>query len=249
MKNKVIEIFLDKTHFNKDSIINVTSIEGGSSSNDNYLVELKDGKKYQVKIPDARMNNLKSYYAYTKYETSLVKFINEDGLLIKEWIEGNTPDFNNKDDSLKVLQELQSFHTIKPSKSYQRSFGLYIYRETTNISNDLLNEFDQLSKLLETFPKGFMHGDINPGNILITNKKAYLIDLEWAMKGWPILDYAYLIAFSNIDPKIVADFSGFKLCILEKLVRLVFIHTLMWCENEKTKKGAILFKKIMKKLS
>ncbi|NQZ29424.1 MAG: phosphotransferase [Mycoplasmatales bacterium] len=248
MKSKIQQLFINKTNIETNNIKCINILEGGSSSNKNYLVKLNDGTKYQVKIPDKRMVKSKNNYAYKKYEPEMVKFIGEDGTLIKEWIEGWKPDFTNESDCVKVLNEIKKFHEIKPQKNTKFEFGLYVYRNTSNISEKFLKEFDELSKFIEKFPKGFIHGDINPGNILVNDNKAYLIDLEWSMNGWLILDYAYLIAFSNINPLTVSKFSKYSLNDLQKIVRLVYIHTLMWCENEQTKKGDILFKEIINKL-
>ncbi|TCG10515.1 phosphotransferase enzyme family protein [Mycoplasma todarodis] len=249
MKDNVVELFVDKTNINQEQIKVVDKLKGGSSSNRNYLVELIDGTKFQVKFPDERMVSKKSVYAYKQYNASMIKFIGEDGTLIKEWIEGRHPDLNNKDDAKKVLQEIKKFHDIKLPKESIDEFGIYEYRETTNISKELLKEFDQLCKILDQFPRGFIHGDINPGNILVNDEQAFLIDLEWAMSGWLILDYAYLIAFSNIDIHEVSEFSGYTVFELKKMVRLVRIHTLMWCENEKTEKADMLFEDILNKLN
>ncbi|WP_420330711.1 phosphotransferase [Mycoplasma todarodis] len=249
LKDKVKELLIDKTNIKAEDINEIVDLKGGSSSNENYLVKLNNGTKYQVKMPDRRMIQSKNNYAYKKYEPTMIKFIGEDGTLIKEWIEGAQPDFANKSDCIKVLNEIKQFHKIKPQENTEFEFGLYAYRDTTNISKNLLEEFDELSKFLEGFPKGFIHGDINPGNILVNEEKAYLIDLEWSMNGWLVLDYAYLIAFSNIDPMMVSEFSKYNLTDLQKIVRLVYIHTLMWCENEETEKANILFKEIINKLA
>ena len=249
LKDKIIRIFIDKTGIKAENINEIVDLKGGSSSNENYLVKLNDGTKYQVKIPDRRMVKSKNNYAYKKYETTMIKFIGEDGTLVKEWIEGKQPNFTNKLDCIKVLNEIKKFHEIKPQENTEFEFGLFAYRDTTNIPNKFLKEFDELSEFLEVFPRGFIHGDINPGNILINKDKAYLIDLEWSMNGWLILDYAYLIAFSDIDPTLVSEFSKYNLIDLQKIVRLVCIHTLMWCENEQTEKADILFKEIINKLA
>ncbi|MCP4355621.1 MAG: hypothetical protein GY793_08345 [Proteobacteria bacterium] len=84
LNNHVLEFFIEKTNINKEAIKKISVLVGGSSSNQNFLIELINNKKYQVKFPDERMIGRKSIYAYQKYEASMIKYLNKDGTLIKE---------------------------------------------------------------------------------------------------------------------------------------------------------------------
>ncbi|CAM9153211.1 phosphotransferase [Mycoplasma marinum] len=247
-KNKAIELFIDKTKYSKDQIKQINKIENGFSNNANFLFLLDNGDKFQVKIPKGKNTLFPDIKSAFLYDSSIYIYLNENGLMIKKWIEGKHVDFSEEKHARWVLDEIQKLHNIKIESNEMGMYDINAYRKKTNIPTKFLKEFDVLSTELQKYEISFIHGDINPKNVLVTKSRALLIDFEWSKNGYSILDYAYLIAFSKININLVSKVTNYNVQELEKMVRFVLIHTLMWCENEQTDKSSILSKEIMEKL-
>ena len=72
------------------------------------------------------------------------------------------------------------------------------YREWLSIAGDRLPEIDRrnISVLLDGIPdsKGFIHGNINPSNIIVDGDELMLMDMSGAAHGHPIFDLQALYA-------------------------------------------------------
>ncbi len=245
----MIDDFFKYTSFKKEDLKKYSKITSGSSNNDNYLIELKNKNKYQLRVPITKKSYESEKNIFKTHFKDRLIFLNNEGVLIKEWIEGTTPDTNDKETRKQILKAIHSFQKLEPPKKTP-SFGFDFYNDQYKKFNpELLKEFNETLKELKQEKTSLIHGDINLLNMVKTNSGIELIDFEWVSVGPSIIDYAYLIAFSKFNIKEVSSFTKCSVDKLKRYSRFLLIHTIMWANHICTTKSKKLSDIAMTKLN
>ncbi len=229
------KIFSEKSNIPIEKINSIKKISSGFSNNDNYLVVVGT-QKYQFRIPKQKIDHKSELSIYKKYFKNQIIYIDSEGLLIKKWIDGNKPNMSNDKVRTMCLNEISKFHKLEAPKELG-TFGFRVYEEQySSISPNLLKEFKETMKILESEPKSLIHGDINIDN-MVHGDGIYLIDFEWVSLGPSIIDYVYLLTFTDFPIEEISEFTKRSIKDLKLFRRFILIHTILWCLKQKTKKS------------
>lgn len=215
INERIINVFVNELHANKDDIKFIMKHEGGMS-NLTYLFSVNN-KKYAVHYTEK--NGLR--FVNRDYELSAlnvtknnpfvqkcVYFDKENlDLRIYEYIDGtslNSLDYKNY--IKEVSNSLKSFHQMNKFDYDYKPFD-YLTKMENEVQKDDLNELYNESKNVlltkrsqlinrELYP---CHNDAQPSNLVLSDdNKVYIIDLEFAANN----DYLYDIAtFGNLEFK------------------------------------------------
>lgn len=182
----------------------IKKFDAGASSVDKYLI-LIDSKIYLLRIYDANFMSGR-YKAFSNINSLKINNINvpnvvDYGLLddkkygyaVVEWIDGVPLDkkLDNEDNILKysalTAKELVKMHNIRVD-------NIDIYKKYIDSYNTKVNKLKYLNcainyKIIDDFVKQYsiflknkktsiIHGDLHPGNIVVSNDEIYFIDLD-----------------------------------------------------------------------
>lgn len=216
---------------NGRQIVSTTLFEGGKS-NSNYLVELNSGEKVVVRIGSRNtqhkeawvMNRLKNVLPVPK-----VFYVN-NGILVLSFLPGRplseAPEAVYEAAktiaklsklSFQVAGDIGSDGRVEPWPfAGARGFVGNIIEKTevlkwigsgraNRLQNVLRKESERYSEL--DSESKFVHGDFNPGNILVSNGGiSGILDWEFALSNSPYMDIANLMR--NIDEKYHAEIEN-----------------------------------------
>jgi 8-oxo-dGTP pyrophosphatase MutT (NUDIX family)/aminoglycoside phosphotransferase (APT) family kinase protein len=218
MNNSTYEILINKRK--TDFIVRVNNIERHEKWKKTYkeyltLIELSKNKLFNRPTYFGKIRKL-SFFIIKKIKTKEKSNISSNSL----------------------ISFIASFHSIKPSLKWKRSFAEKI-RNHYEFARKTINDYEKYCtskrnylkkseyKLLEkTFhflhlwikqnQNSFMsnkmrivHSDITPGNSLHDGKKAVLVDWEFARPGDPALDVASFIVNFNLHNKLVRVINNY----------------------------------------
>jgi len=123
-----------------------------------------------------------------------------------KFIEGKHPTTLDAENLRRIAVETALLHSKSLINTSKKSLP------TIKIQNLLdscttIKEFDMIQKILQEinfsqkldFPMGFIHGDISPSNILISNNKFYFLDFDHSANGYFISDIARAQIFLAFD--------------------------------------------------
>ncbi len=184
------------TQYGLIDILSVKQIHSGYS-NTNYLIELKNGQKFQVKISkeinEQRENELK---ALSLINDKNFLYFNKRGDGIKKWIEGNT--ITTWSDKLlaRIAIKLKKLHEIKPEGLIRHNYKRRLFMD---LHKKYLDIYLILVKKYENDEVVFSHNDLNANNIIENKGEPYFIDYEYACANSPYWDLANLINEANLD--------------------------------------------------
>lgn len=168
-------------------------------------------------------------------------FDNKSGIKISNFIQ-ETHHFNYSSDHLqikKIIKIIKNLHELNCSEkyefnvferlSYYKSFSEEFIQE--KYENNLID-----SLKISFFSKPFVlsHNDLVSGNILLSDKKVFLIDFEFAGYNHPYFDLASLISENNISIedsiKIIKEYFGkeFNLKILSEIQTIEKLQNILW---------------------
>lgn len=193
---------IKKAGFN--NLIKIQKLDGGWA-NSNYLLILEDQTKLVLKIWNEQsldevdyLVNITSYLFESGIPTpNPIKFDNgefivmNDGLpwTILPFVDGNW--LGNDYESLFSLGVIQAkMHLVKPPENLKSDFSmgvklfekLFIIADAKNDWNDFLIELKSSKSLLlnlEELPRGIIHGDLFPDNVIGYNNRAIsILDFE-----------------------------------------------------------------------
>ena len=195
MKN-IKEFFIMHTEYGLIDIYSVKEIHSGYSNN-NYLVELKNGQKFQVRISkeinEQRQNELR---ALSLINDKNFIYFNKRGDAIKKWIDGNTITTWSDELLAKIAWKLKKLHQIKPdglmTHNYKRRLFMDLHKKYLDIYLKLVKKYENDDVV-------FSHNDLNGNNIIENNGEPYFIDYEYACANSRYWDLANLINEANLD--------------------------------------------------
>lgn len=193
---------IKKAGFN--NLITIEKLDGGWA-NSNYLLILEDQTKLVLKIWNeqslAEVNYLVNITSYL-FESGIptpnpIKFDNGEFIVMKDglpwtilpFIDGNW--LGNDYESLFSLGVIQAkMHLVKPPENLKSDFSmgvklfekLFIIADAKNDWNDFLIELKSSKSLLlnlDKLPRGIIHGDLFPDNVIGYNNRAIsILDFE-----------------------------------------------------------------------
>lgn len=205
--------FLQKAFPQDFHQITISNLEGGYSEAMNYLVQ-KNGNAYVLKmhqIDESPSKLLKEQYAMQEAAklgiSPRVFYIDSSRKsILMDFVKGSrctqtfakSPQFFSK-----ISEALRKIHAIKPNPYEDETFkmkaeGIYaalssrrFFKNQGKEAIDLIRKIDwELSS--KNYPKTNIHGDLNPGNILIDGQKIHLIDWYETLVEDPFHDLAFL---------------------------------------------------------
>ncbi len=193
---------IKKAGFN--NLITIEKLDGGWA-NSNYLLILEDQTKLVLKIWNeqslAEVNYLVNITSYL-FESGIptpnpIKFDNGEFIVMKDglpwtilpFVDGNW--LGNDYESLFSLGVIQAkMHLVKPPENLKSDFSmgvklfekLFIIADAKNDWNDFLIELKSSKSLLlnlDKLPRGIIHGDLFPDNVIGYNNRAIsILDFE-----------------------------------------------------------------------
>ena len=193
---------IKKAGFN--NLITIQKLDGGWA-NSNYLLILEDQTKLVLKIWNEQsldevdyLVNITSYLFESGIPTpNPIKFDNGEFIVMKDglpwtilpFVDGNW--LGNDYESLFSLGVIQAkMHLVKPPENLKSDFSmgvklfekLFIIADAKNDWNDFLIELKSSKSLLlnlEKLPRGIIHGDLFPDNVIGYNNRAIsILDFE-----------------------------------------------------------------------
>lgn len=193
---------IKKAGFN--NLITIEKLDGGWA-NSNYLLILEDQTKLVLKIWNEQsldevdyLVNITSYLFESGIPTpNPIKFDNGEFIVMKDglpwtilpFVDGNW--LGNDYESLFSLGVIQAkMHLVKPPENLKSDFSmgvklfekLFIIADAKNDWNDFLIELKSSKSLLlnlEELPRGIIHGDLFPDNVIGYNNRAIsILDFE-----------------------------------------------------------------------
>ena len=215
VNERIINVFQNELHANKDDIKFIKKHEGGMS-NLTYLFSVKD-KKYAVHFTEkdglkfVNRNYELSALEVTKNNPFVQKCVYFDkenlDLRIYEYIDGESLNLLEYKNHIKEAAEsLKSFHLMNKFDYDYKPFD-YLSKMENEVEKNDLNELYNESKnvLLTKYsqlikrPLCPCHNDAQPSNLVLgSDSKVHIIDLEFAANN----DYLYDIAtFGNLEFK------------------------------------------------
>jgi len=199
-----------------DELLKIEKLDGGWA-NSNYKLILKNGKMYVLKIwneqSEEEVNyllNITSYLANRGIPTPIpIPFKNGNLVTMKKnlpwtilpFVEGEW--LKSDYDSLFTLGKTQAkMHKITPPVNLKQDFsmGLKLFEKIITIS-DSTNKADDFTNLLkenlylfheyENLPRGIIHGDLFPDNVIgKENNELSLLDFEEVCEDVLVFDLA-----------------------------------------------------------
>ena len=193
---------IKKAGFN--NLITIEKLDGGWA-NSNYLLILEDQTKLVLKIWNEQsldevdyLVNITSYLFESGIPTpNPIKFDNGEFIVMKDglpwtilpFVDGNW--LGNDYESLFSLGVIQAkMHLVKPPENLKSDFSmgvklfekLFIIADAKNDWNDFLIELKSSKSLLlnlDKLPRGIIHGDLFPDNVIGYNNRAIsILDFE-----------------------------------------------------------------------
>jgi homoserine kinase type II len=205
---------------NLSDIISIQKLPGGWA-NSNYILQLKEGEKVVLKIWDEQSIEEVEYLLNMTYYLSNngvptpepIRFNNGKLLIIKNnlawsllpFIEGNW--LNSNPSSLYSLGQAQAnLHMIKSPPGLKKDFsmGYQLFQKLFSIAEEknewtdflylLKKESTKLKDNFQKLPRGIIHGDLFPDNVIGSNDEVKsLIDFEETCNG--ILAFDLVMTF------------------------------------------------------
>lgn len=225
-KYKAIEL-LKKVFGKKNGTIkSIRPIHTGYT-NQSFVVEYENGKKYQVRLPHCGdlINRSSEYQILTLVgQKKLFSYFDiKTGTAVKEWIKGSTPyipslrKWKYTDDLFSKIKKLHSLPL--PSKHSFTIFNLNAYNENLfRLKLKYQTKFLEIVDLYRDDSMVLNHTDINSQNLIISKSgRITMIDFEWCGLASDYWDYANFIReegirYTHIEwDKYIRDFDMGKL--------------------------------------
>lgn len=151
-----------------------------------YLVEKGKYKYIFKKSSESEINVYKniSSECFPKL-IQYIKYYNKLYILI-EYIEGKNLMIANKEEMLRVIDSLIAIQNrywnsnIVLTKNYESKLESVLNRRKYLFNQKLEKAYDRFVEVFKKINKTFCHDDLLPFNVILNDKKAYLIDLEYA---------------------------------------------------------------------
>ena len=239
--NVAINNLLSSAFNNKCDISTMTPI--GGLNNDNFKVTCNNFN-YFVRISSSSYiyNDINEELTILKKASdlnicpSVIYFDSSTRNLLMNWIDGRMPteiESNNEifitalTEKLKTLHSLTSTNVFNPFSEIRKiifSNKDYFFDTVPYILN-LLENLNTIETLVKnSYMEGLCHNDLNPSNILLTDKNLYIVDYEFAARGdifFDLATIAWLLEDSSRKLLIKKYFGYYSEAYYDKLTKYI----------------------------
>lgn len=205
--NVAINNLLSSAFHNKCDISTITPI--GGLNNDNFKITYNNSN-YFVRISSSSYiyndineeTNILKKASALNLSPSVIYFDSSNRNLLTDWIDGRMPTEKESNSEpfitlltkkLKTLHSLTSTNVFNPFVEIRKiifSNKDYFF-DTVPYILDLLENLNIIETLVkDSYMEGLCHNDLNPSNILLTDKNLYIVDYEFAARGDIFFDLA-----------------------------------------------------------
>ena len=241
--NVAINNLLSSAFNNKCDISTMTPI--GGLNNDNFKVTCNNFN-YFVRISSSSYiyNDINEELTILKKASdlnicpSVIYFDSSTRNLLMNWIDGRMPteiESNNEifitalTEKLKTLHSLTSTNVFNPFSEIRKiifSNKDYFFDTVPYILN-LLENLNTIETLVKnSYMEGLCHNDLNPSNILLTDKNLYIVDYEFAARGdifFDLATIAWLLEDSSRKLLIKKYFGYYSEAYYDKLTKYIYV--------------------------
>lgn len=207
----------------ENDIVSIEALHG--LSNENYLIRTPDkGKSYVVKLlSDKKQKDRlelfsQRYYNYCdtpEYNVESYTFKDCDYCIIQPYIPNREYNCHQLSDQKSVLQEIVNYSTpltvedigtvyhqyyidlSKMMDDYSRDENNKYYNYSDEISDKFIDTLRKIYMTKSSIKERFVHFDLTPSNVLMTDEGVVLIDFEYAGIGNKELDLASLLIYQD----------------------------------------------------
>jgi thiamine kinase-like enzyme len=172
------------------------------------------------------------------YSKNKVIHLEENGKMIKTWIEGWHPNLNKEDELKLVLDELIILHQIKiPLNTKIPKVDWKAYFKFNTLNQKYLDYFLTLTSKYKYFTPCINHHDLNSKNILIDKNTCTLIDFEWIRINSRYFDFASLALQSPKSKEFIIEYANLDAQTLNDYQDMILIYAHMWANYMQTAKA------------
>ena len=241
--NNLITSLLQNALKIKNKDIKIHSI--GGLNNNNYKCHFNK-KNYFIRI-----SNSTYIYPDTAEEFNILSKVQEISLspkviyfdfpsrnMVIEWINGRMPTEKESNSEpfitlltkkLKTLHSLTSTNVFNPFVEIRKiifSNKDYFF-DTVPYILDLLENLNIIETLVkDSYMEGLCHNDLNPSNILLTEKDLYIVDYEFAARGdifFDLATIAWLLEDNSRKLLIKKYFGYYSEAYYDKLTKYIYV--------------------------
>ena len=167
-------------------------------------------------------------------------FLDGRGNKVERFVEGHPFDPSSSEDLEKVAKTLQRLHGLPLGRGATKFLPLARYLHYKSICKEELDKEKEEAIIvsaypyLDNVPLCLCHNDLWAGNILLDDKRAYLLDLEFASASPYYFDLASLIEENSLGKEQIESFLAaydpeYKEHKLpQKINALVLFHHVLW---------------------
>lgn len=240
-RDQAIELLKKVLKRKNGSIVSMKDIHCGYT-NQSFLVEYSNGKKFQVRLPHCgdlinRVNEYKALSMLGK-QNQFVYFDTKTGAAIKKWIEGKNPKIHwwkkwkYMDELLTLIHEIHACKIPRGNKLSRLNLDAYnenLHKLKIKYQTKFLHIVDSCNSDTQVLN----HTDINALNIIIANddQKLHLIDFEWCGLASDYWDYANFIRESKVRYEYVdwgKYIDGFDMQKLKEYIYACSVYAYLW---------------------
>lgn len=210
------DISFIKTHdfFKKKYIKNIMLVKNQGLCNTNYIVKTKK-QSYVLRFFHSNKSvNISREFEYKVQKEAFRKnltakpyyFDKKNGLLISNYLKGKHKNKLKSKELKTLIKKVKKVHKLKmKSKTYDFNIDLNHYKNSLHDkkSQKLIKKLKKKLKKLRNFKKNLAlcHHDLNPKNIIFSDKNIYLIDWEYAGINDIFFDLATICIEFNLDKR------------------------------------------------
>lgn len=220
--NTIKDFFVKHTNYKLEDIDYVKPIHSGYS-NHNYLLYLKSGKKFQIKISKQVIENRENCaIAIELSGDKSFLYLNAQGDAIRKWQKGNTIKDWNDQLLFLIARKLKQLHSIKPIGLVKHNYKQRLFMD---LNTKYLDAYLRLVEKYENDKLVFSHNDLNAENIIEDDNVPHFLDFEYARANSLYWDLANLINEADLNEwqqKVLT--SNYGKIDKDKLHDYIFIH-------------------------
>lgn len=241
--NVAINNLLSSAFHNKCDISTITPI--GGLNNDNFKITYNNSN-YFVRISSSSYiyndineeTNILKKASALNLSPSVIYFDSSNRNLLTDWIDGRMPTEKESNSEpfitlltkkLKTLHSLTSTNVFNPFVEIRKiifSNKDYFFDTVPYILN-LLENLNTIETLVKnSYMEGLCHNDLNPSNILLTDKNLYIVDYEFAARGdifFDLATIAWLLEDSSRKLLIKKYFGYYSEAYYDKLTKYIYV--------------------------
>ncbi|QMT98678.1 phosphotransferase [Mycoplasma tullyi] len=236
-KNHALDFFIKHTDYSANQVIRIEPIHNGFT-NQSYLVETNDKKKYQVRfaLNNELVSRTNEYQVITLLKNDLfIYFDQSTGDCIKKWIEGHEVDYFDKTRLENLAKAIKKIHQTDLGNSSILPIDYYTGIENAKLATRHKKLYVYLINKHKDLEKHLTHSDLNAHNMLVDeHNQIHLIDFEWSRINNAYFDLANMARESlNLDQAyyLVECYGGLDLEIFNEFLIVSCIFALIWTYN------------------